>query len=195
MPFWQQMFERDTTPWDRGDAGPQLREWLARGVLRRCRVLVPGCGSGHDVLLLAQAGFDVTALDYTPAAVDRVRNKLAGLRATVEQADVRAWNAPERFDAIYEQTCLCALHPDDWVAYAQRLRAWLRPGGQLFALFMQARKPESESGWVQGPPYHCDIHAMRALFPASDWDWPAPPYARVDHPSGAHELGVVLTAR
>ena len=34
----------------------------------RWRVLVPGCGGGYEVVALARAGFDVTALDSAPAA-------------------------------------------------------------------------------------------------------------------------------
>jgi hypothetical protein len=36
---------------------------------------------------------------------------------------------------------------------------------------------------------------MRALLPAARWHWPAPPYPRVNHPSGIFELGVVLQAK
>jgi hypothetical protein len=47
---------------------------------------------------------------------------------------------------------------------------------------------------IEGPPYHCDINAMRALFPEQRWHWPKPPYARVDHPHIAKmfELAVIL---
>ena len=31
----------------------------------------------------------------------------------------------EPFNAVYEQTCLCALDPDDWQAYETRLARWL----------------------------------------------------------------------
>jgi methyl halide transferase len=36
---------------------------------------------------------------------------------------------------------------------------------------------------------------MRALFPASLWQWPAPPYEQVSHPTGWHELAVALVRR
>lgn len=197
MPFWQNLFEQRTTPWDRGAASPQLHAWLQGGALQPCRILVPGCGKGHEVLALAAAGFDVTALDYTPAAVAEVQQRLkhAGLRAQVLQADVRTWLPASGFDAIYEQTCLCALHPDDWAVYAAQLHRWLVPGGRLFALFMQTLKPGAAEGLIQGPPYHCDVHGMRALFPAARWHWPSPPYPSVAHPSGIFELGVALQAK
>ena len=195
--FWQSHFDAGRTPWDRGEANPRLVGWLADGELAPCRIAVPGCGSGHEVVRLAQAGFDVTALDYAPAAVARTRANLAaaGAAATVVEADVLAWSPAAPFDAIYEQTCLCALHPDHWVAYARRLCAWLRPGGRMFALFMQVARPGAASGLVEGPPYHCDINAMRALLDASSWTWPKPPYERVPHPMGLAEIAAVIARR
>ncbi len=195
--FWQARFEASNTPWDRGETSPQLLRWIAAGELAPCRIVVPGCGSGYEVAALAQAGFDVTGLDYAPAAIERTRALLAavGAHATVLEADVLAWSPPSTFDAIYEQTCLCALHPDLWIDYARRLHDWLAPGGRMFALFMQAIRPGAQDGKIEGPPYHCDINAMRALFDDSRWQWPAPPYARVAHPIGHYELAVVLTRR
>lgn len=192
--FWQARFDTGQTPWDRGAPGPQLAVWLDAGQLAPCRIAVPGCGAGHEVELLAARGFDVVALDYTPAAVTRTRERLAraGLAARVEQADVLGWMPESPLDAVYEQTCLCALHPDRWIEYAERLHAWLRPGGTLWTMLMQVPRPGAAQGVIEGPPYHCDINAARALLPASRWRWPAPPYARVPHPAGFAELAVVL---
>lgn len=198
LDFWQQRFLARDLPWDRGAPGPQLRAWMDDGTLKRgARVLVPGCGSGHEVLALARHGVQATGLDFAPEAVTLARHRLAeaGLAAEVQQADVLQWTPAEPVDAVYEQTCLCALHPDQWRRYADQLHAWLKPGGALCALFMQAPRESAADGRIEGPPYHCDIHGMRALFPASCWDWPAPPYPRVPHPRGWHELAVVLRRR
>lgn len=192
--FWNERFRTHTTGWDRGAVHPQLLHWLADSTLKPCRILVPGCGAGHEVLHLAAAGFEVTALDYAEQAVGLLTQRLReqGLKATVLQADVRQWQAAQPFEAIWEQTCLCALYPDDWTAYAARLHQWLASQGRLFALFMQSPKPDAQDGWIQGPPYHCDILAMRALFPCDRWRWPKPPYARVPHPGGSAELALAL---
>jgi len=69
-----------------------------------------------------------------------------------------------------------------------QLGRWLKPGGLLFALFMQ-------TGKEGGPPYHCDIESMRALFPDAQWDWSGPPFCEVPHPAGIHELSTVLRRR
>jgi SAM-dependent methyltransferase len=192
--FWEQRFAEGNTPWDRGAANPQLDAWLASGALKPCRILVPGCGSGHEVAVLARAGFDVTGLDYSSQAVARTKKLLdtAGLKATVVEADALAWQPKKPFDAIYEQTCLCALYPDLWRAYADQLHRWLTPSGKLFALFVQFPRPAAGDGAIEGPPYHCDINAMRALFPDPHWSWPKPPYPRTTHPRGLAELAVIL---
>ena len=192
--FWDKRFAEGNTPWDRGETNPQLHVWLQAGALKPCRILIPGCGAGYEAATLAAAGFDVTALDYSPEAIARTRKLLEaqGLKATVIEADALAWRPDRPFDALYEQTCLCALYPDQWRAYADQLHRWLRPGGKLFALFVQWLRAEAAQGQIQGPPYHCDIHAMRALFPDPLWSWPKPPYPRTAHPRGLAELAVVL---
>jgi len=199
--FWQQRFLSGHTPWDRGAPSPQLRAWLDGGQLSpqalNGALAVPGCGAGYEVTELAARGFQVIGIDYASAAAALTRERLAqaGVRAEVVQADVLSWQPDVPLAAVYEQTCLCALHPDDWAAYGQQLHRWLQPGGQLCALFMQMRRDGASQGLVEGPPYHCDINAMRALFPSQRWQWPKPPYARAPHPMGMEELAVILTRR
>ena len=196
--FWQERFEKKETRWDRGAPNPQLLAWLDSGALQPCRIAVPGCGGGWEVAELARRGFEVTGLDYTPAAVAKTRTLLdaQSLKADVVQADVLSYQPGQAFDAVYEQTCLCAIHPDHWFQYSKQLQRWLKPEASLWALFMQAIRPAaSEEGLIEGPPYHCDINAMRALFAQPDWAWPEPPYARVPHPVLVHELALRLIRR
>lgn len=199
--FWQEKFDAGQTLWDRGQPNPQLAAWLDAGVLAPCRIAVPGCGAGYEVVELAGRGFRVTGLDYTPAAVQQARQRVDALppaqraNARVLQADVLAWQPDEPLDAVYEQACLCALHPDLWTAYAAALARWLPAGGRLFALFVQVARPGAAEGRIEGPPYHCDINGMRALFPDATWEWPKPPYPRLAHPAGIAELPVVLVRR
>jgi len=196
--FWQERFEKNEIGWDRGEPSPQLLDWLDSGALQSCRIAVPGCGTGWEVAELARRGFDVTGIDYTAAAVEKTRALLAaqGLKAEVIQADVLSYQPSNPFDAVYEQTCLCAIHPEHWIEYSSQLHRWLRPEGSLWVMYMQMIRPAaSEEGVIHGPPYHCDINAMRALFSEKLWRWPKPPYAKVTHPNFSHELALRLVRR
>lgn len=70
-------------PWDRGSPNPALEETLIkkRGVIgtavdttgeekKRKKALVPGCGRGVDVLLLASFGYDAIGVEYSQSAVE-----------------------------------------------------------------------------------------------------------------------------
>lgn len=95
--FWQQRFEAQNLPWDRGEPGPQLQHWLANGLIRPGdRVAVPGCGSGHEVLALARAGVHVIGLDYAPAAVAQARQRLldAGMALTLRPPSASSQPGP-----------------------------------------------------------------------------------------------------
>ncbi len=175
---WEARYQAGETGWDRGEAGPMLRRWLADGLLAPCRILVPGCGRGHEVIDLARRGFDVTALDLadTPVRELRAALKREGVSAEVVQTDFFEWRTTEPFDAIYEQTSLCAIQPRERQQYADCLADWLRPEGVLFALIMQTDKPG-------GPPFHCAMDDMRTLFAQPRWQWPEHKDATVNGPN------------
>lgn len=187
--YWQGRYDAGTTGWDRGGASPILRNWIASGALPAGRVLVPGCGRGHEVVTLAGAGFQVTGLDFAPSAVAAVRERLqqSGLEADVIEADVFGWEPVHGYDAVYEQTCLCALDPRRWEEYERRLASWLVPGGRLAAAFMQSDSPT-------GPPFACPPAAMRRLFSPARWEWPDDLVA-VPHPMGLVEMAGILRRR
>ena len=185
---WEAKFQAGTTPWQRGELHPALTMWRANGVLQPGRVLVPGAGRSPEPLALALAGFQVTIVDAAESAVTYQRERLRGHDAAVEQADLLAWKSERPFDAVYDQTCLCAMPPTVWPGYVARLHAWLRPGGVLAVLFMR-------TGREGGPPFDCDPVAMRALFDAEDWIWPETLPAPVPHPSLFTEQPAALRRR
>lgn len=187
---WESRYASGDTAWDRGEVSPALRHWTSSGYLPTGRVLVPGCGNGHEVAALVRSGRQVTAVDIASQPVARLAGQLAaqGLHADVVQTDLLQWVPAEPFDAIYEQTCLCALEPNLWQQYEQRLADWLLPGGILLALFLQ-------TGQRGGPPYHCPLPVMRELFDLANWDWCKDAPLTIPHPSGFEELGCRLMRR
>ncbi|SMP60994.1 Thiopurine S-methyltransferase (TPMT) [Neorhodopirellula lusitana] len=184
---WQKRYDAGKTGWDRGAPNPMLATWLNTGKLQPCDILVPGCGRGHEVIALADAGFDVTAIDFADGAVQSLTDELKrrNLKAKVVQSDIFAFSQPRSFDAIYEQTSLCAIHPNQWQKYQQLLAGWLRAEGTLFAMFMQCDERDD-------PPYSCPLETMQVLFSKPAWHW-HDAIKQVEHPTGMHELACVLT--
>jgi hypothetical protein len=179
--FWESRFQEGRTPWERGQLNPAFLAWLASGELAPCRILVPGAGRSPEPLALLEAGFDVTVVDLAESAVQFQATRLGPERAL--QADVTTWFPAEPFDAIYDQTCLCALPPGLWAAYEAQLRRSLRRGGRMFVLLMQ-------TGRDGGPPFNCPVPAMRALF--ATWIWPESLADPVPHGLGTLEQPAVL---
>ncbi len=180
--FWETRFQQGRTPWERGALNPAFLGWRASRALAPCRVLVPGAGKSPEPAAFLADGFDVMALDLADSAVLDQQARLGEQRAV--RGDVTVWQPDAVFDAIYDQTCLCALPPPLWPAYEARLRTWLRPGGQLFILFMQ-------TGRDGGPPFDCPLPVMRQLF--SGWIWPDALAASLPHGLGGQEQPAILT--
>ncbi|WP_026280174.1 methyltransferase domain-containing protein [Thioalkalivibrio sp. ALJ1] len=180
---WEARYQAGSTRWDRGAASPSLERWLEVTALAPgARIVVPGCGFGHEVPALAARGCKVIGLDVAPTPVEHLRQRLAadGLAAEVVQADMLTWQPEMPVDGVYEQTSLCALPPEQWSAYERQLHAWLRPGGELFACFMQ-------TGRDGGPPFHCALSDMQATFLEERWEW-RDELGRTDHTNGKFEI-------
>ncbi|QEG23726.1 methyltransferase domain-containing protein [Mariniblastus fucicola] len=186
--FWNACYRDGKTGWDRGSVHPALDHWMDSGQLQPCSIIVPGCGRGHEVVKLAQEGFNVTAIDLASEPVKNLRKRLVGFEenSRVVQGSMFDFQPPQKVDAVYEQTCLCAIGPESRLQYEQAVFQWLKPDGKLFALFAQVEGPN-------GPPFHCGLEDMKLTFPDSRWDWPNEEPVRFEHPSGKLvELAYVL---
>lgn len=163
---WESFYQAGKTGWDRGSTSKNLLYWIEAGLLSPCRILVPGCGNGYEVITLAQKGFDVVAIDIASSAINNLQKALdsKNLSAELVLADFFTWEPVEQFDVIYEQTSLCALPPKEWGIYEEQLYKWLKPQGKVFAQFMQ-------TGQEGGPPYHCSLNDMLNLFSNEKWEW------------------------
>ncbi len=186
MKDWESLYQQGETKWDRGAASPALPH-LIEQLTPGTSVLVPGCGRGHEVVELAARGFAVTALDIAPSAIAHLDSTLQQhqLHAHLVNDDLFAFTPDQPFDAIYEQTCLCAIDPIQRCDYERRLHRWLKPGGLLFALFMQTNSDD-------GPPFHCDLPTMRSLFAEKHWQWPPGKAPSIPHSNGRFELAHTL---
>ena len=146
---WELRYQTKDTPWEKGEPSPGLVDFLAGHLeLKRGTVLVPGCGTGHDVRVWAKAGFDVTGYDIAPSAIQlsKEKTKAAGLSATFAPGNFLLDPPPQLFDWIFEHTLFCAIDPTLREDYVQATLRWLKPGGQYLAVNYLI--PDKE-----GPPF------------------------------------------
>jgi len=159
---WEQCYNEGNTPWDKGMPSPPLVDWLARRKLRG-RVLVPGCGSGHDVAHLRAHGAEAIGLDLAPSAVARARTVYPAHADHFVLGDLFAvpneWGGG--FDAVVEHTCLCAMSPELRIRYREAVLTLLKPGGLLVGVWYI--NPEMDPG-ESGPPFGIDVESLDALF-------------------------------
>jgi SAM-dependent methyltransferase len=155
--FWNGRYAAGKTPWDFGGVPAALKSFLARSSAPG-RVLIPGCGSGYEVQAFHEAGYDVTAIDFSPAAVDQARKVLGALAKKVILGDFFTHDFEQNFfDLIYERTILCSMPPSRWSDYTNRMATLLSPGGKLIGLFLYGQQPS-------GPPYPLTDQQADQLF-------------------------------
>lgn len=113
-----------------------LADYLDRGLIAPGRALDLGCGPGRNALYLAAAGFDVDAVDLSPAAIAwaeaRARESGAAVRFHRGDAfDRAAVPLTGRYDLIVDSGCFHHLPPHRRISYLDLLDRHLAPGGHL----------------------------------------------------------------
>lgn len=188
---WDEMWQRKITPWDRSMSNPALIDTLEQRAAtlgpavngtERKRALVPGCGGGYDVLLLASFGYDAVGIDAAPSAIEKCK-ALAAREAQAEtkqypikHAEVGAGKAEylvadffgndylpgkhKKFDLIYDYTFLCALPPELRPAWAKKMSDLLSATGILICLEFPLAKPAASGG----PPHGLSEQLYLELF-------------------------------
>ncbi|MBI5154833.1 methyltransferase domain-containing protein [Candidatus Poribacteria bacterium] len=196
--YWDAIYAAEESPgWNLEQPAPPLAAWFGGGAAKLHppgRILVPGCGFGHEVAMLARLGFRAEGLDMAPRAREGASRRLAaaGLEAPLHDADFfELANAPERaatYDGLVEHTCFCAILPERRADYARAAAALVRPGGYLVGLFYNHGRPE-------GPPFDTTKEDVAAAFGGAFDIEQLEPAADSVEPRVGRELFAVLRRR
>jgi hypothetical protein len=155
--FWNRRYASGKTPWDFLGIPEALNSFLCRSSSPGT-VLIPGCGSGHEIKAFHDAGFAVTAIDFSRVAVDKARQLLGPLSEKIVFGDFFSFDfGPRRFDLIYERTFLCSLPPSRWPRYIARMAELSAHHGRLIGIFLYGHEPKP-------PPYPLTENRAGELF-------------------------------
>ena len=133
-------------PWAHSDPTLFLAEICQRR--KPGRALDIGCGAGTDSVYLAKMGWDVTALDFMPKALEYTQNRAreAGVTVRPVEADITEWATPEPFDLVLDHGLLHNMDPVRYPAYRERVLAAIADDGDLLLLHWHPRYPGQPSG-------------------------------------------------
>jgi SAM-dependent methyltransferase len=139
---------RRKTPWDTQVTPPEVMEFLEAAPAGLALDL--GCGTGTNAITLAQFGWQVTGIDFSPKAIATARKKAAKKRLPIEFyiADVAELDdLAGPFAYALDIGCLFGLKPEDRKKYAAGLARML-PSAARYMLY--AWLPQTRHGRTWG---------------------------------------------
>ena len=157
--FWCKRFGEGVTPWDAGHAPAAFAQFIARQPTP-LNTLIPGCGSAWDAAHLATLGWPVTALDFSPKAVEAARAVLGDAPVNLVCADFFTFTPAAPYALIYERAFLCALPRKLWADWGRRVAELLPSGARLAGFFFVCDQ-------VKGPPFGILPAELDALLSAN----------------------------
>jgi cyclopropane fatty-acyl-phospholipid synthase-like methyltransferase len=133
--------------WDTGIPAPELLRFILGKPPGKAIDI--GCGTGTNLLTLAQHQWTITGIDYAPLAIRKARNKLKGYPATLLLADVarlRFLDLPGLYDLALDMGCFHSLSVQDRKAYVQGLEKWIARNGVFMVYAFQPSNPDDNKG-------------------------------------------------
>jgi len=153
--FWSRSYAEGNNPgWNLGEPAEALKDMMPRLKMARSRILILGCGEGHDAAFFAEQGHLVTAVDISAGALERAKNLYSHL-STITWVEADLFKLPRdfdgSFDVVFEHTCYCAINPQ---RRAELVKIWNRVltekgfiMGSFFALEKRQGPPFGGSEW------------------------------------------------
>lgn len=141
--FWSDIYRNEQPGWELGQENPALGAVLPQLKLSKSRVLVLGCGSGHDAAFFARHGHIVTAVDFSPEAIHRARQKyghMENLKFIQSDAFALPTTMNGQFDVVFEHTFYCAISPERRNEVMALWKRMLHAQGHLLGIFFAMEK-------------------------------------------------------
>ena len=152
---WQRHYDENDLGWDLGEVAPPFVSLLESNTITPGKTLVPGCGRGHEVIFLAENGFDVTGVDYSKGAVNHLNSVIQERQLSSQILYLDFFTLDSTHDGLYdlliEHTFFCAISPIQRPLNVSTVTRALKKNGMIAGLFYHT---EQEGG----PPFNTTRH-------------------------------------
>jgi SAM-dependent methyltransferase len=138
-------------PWDTGVSPPELLDFIQNH--KPGRAIDIGCGTGTNVVTLANAGWKVTGVDFAPRAIKLARQKASRAAVQVEflirdATKLQGISGP--FDFAFDLGCFHSIRQDGKNKYLEQLDRVLALGGfWLIYGFLSSDTDQTGSGLTE----------------------------------------------
>jgi SAM-dependent methyltransferase len=125
--FYNKAARAEDLPWHSEKPAKLLMEAIEqRG--KPGRALDVGCGTGVFAVYLAKQGYDVTAIDFIPKALQMLQTRASAESVSVSSvlADVLEWKSATPFDLVLDSGCLHTIN--NMNRYKAQLLSWTATG-------------------------------------------------------------------
>jgi SAM-dependent methyltransferase len=131
-------FPAEDIPWNFEKPPHVLENLVKTGVVKPCRTIDLGCGTGNYALYLAGKGFDVTAIDISVYAIEIAKDtaKKRGASCNFCVADVLGDldHLGSKYDFAYDWELLHHIFPENREKYLSNVTELLNPGGRYLSV-------------------------------------------------------------
>lgn len=155
-------------PWDSGISPPELIEFIANHPAGRAIDI--GCGTGTNVITLAQHGWQVTGIDFASRAIQIAKRKAQNIKADLQVNDatkLKGINGP--FGLALDLGCFHGIEKK--TDYLTQLSRILAPGGfwLMYGFFKSA--PHLSGPGLAAPDLDLiSSHGFRLISRTDGWD-------------------------
>ena len=147
---WEDRYRNDDLPWDRPTATEHLTWAIETFDIAPRKAIDIGCGTGTNVIWLAQQGFEVVGVDISESAIQRATRKAdqAGAACTFAAIDFLHDPPPGGpFALAFDRGCFHSFDsPQERGQFAKSVAAILAPGGLWLTLAGSTDAPPRELG-------------------------------------------------